>query len=421
MALVGTAAFVGSGLTPPAADPMRMSTQPRSIPADLLSSAVASSSISGTAAILFGCAVPAAVHALGKRRRVARSKHHVCCKAVETSLKADEALKVARGKARDRQNEGQTKMRSEEEYGRYRVEFAADDAPEWREASVLAMEALPNGDRLIDVEVEASRQIVPLKYAYRMPGQRLRLRLGDHEAVCELPVATPPPSLGDNHQQLMNLKGDIFAGSTKSAIDVVDSKVRLQAVLPSGSELAEALSLAELPMQVEAGSFGGLGVNVLPLAPVFRNRVLLMICEESCSSIATLRALIDSEDSASDLQLWHRDGTLLMQFAAKEESEAESCLQLLDNSRLDTWEEKYKVRSFRALGKFDESISECIRNFIQVKGVEPVSAGALVLGSPDFTKTAIQQLTSEIGLPRAQVICGIDEAIFAHVVDPEQI
>lgn len=314
-------------------------------------------------------------------------------------------------------------MRSEEEYARYRIEFAAKDAPEWQAATILSAELLPTGDRLVDIEVEVSRQKVPLEHAYRMPGQRLRLRLPDaaEQDECELVVASPPPSLADNHQQLMNLKGDIFAGSTKSAIDVLGQKVILQAILPKNSDIASKLADSPLPLQVEAGPFAGSGLNILPLAPVFRNRALLLLCEESFASICSLRALVESADSASDLQLWHREGVLLMQFAAKDQTMADSVSKLLDDKRLDEWEDNRKVRALRVLGDIDDSVSDCIQNFLQVKGVEAVSAGALVLGSPEFTRIAIQRLTEDLGVERSQVVCSIDEAVFAEVVDPEQI
>mmetsp|Transcript_12956 Transcript_12956/g.29369 ORF Transcript_12956/g.29369 Transcript_12956/m.29369 type:complete len:414 (-) Transcript_12956:113-1354(-) len=371
----------------------------------------------GTAAVLFGCATAMAMHSNSLKRRTHGAR--TSCQATEMALKADEALQVTRGKARDRR-EGQT-IRSDEELAKYKIVYAAEDAAEWQPAQLLSSETLPNGDRLVTVEIEASRQLVPLKNAYRMPGQRMKLRLSGEQDHCSLPVATPPPSLTDNHEQLLNLKGDIYAGSTKCAVKVATTKVKLEALLAKDSPLDVALENATLPLEVEAGPFDGFGLNVLPLAPVFRTRAILFLCEESCSATCSLRALIDSQDSASDLQLWHRDAVCLVQFAAGNAAVTSTCAELIDNDRLDSWEENHKVRSFRALGGFDGSVTELISNFLQVRGVESISAGALVLGSPEFTKIAIQELCETVGLPRSQVVCGMEEAGFARVVDPEQI
>ena len=61
----------------------------------------------------------------------------------------------------------------------YEAKFAADDQPDYHGGDLTASEQAATGVKLVTMSVEISRELVPLRNAYKVAGQRLRVRVGN--------------------------------------------------------------------------------------------------------------------------------------------------------------------------------------------------------------------------------------------------
>lgn len=71
----------------------------------------------------------------------------------------------------------------------YAAKFCADDAPDWNPATFLRKQRTSPGLQTIVLEVEISRDKVPIRNAYKHVGQRASVRVNsgvDRELVGEI-------------------------------------------------------------------------------------------------------------------------------------------------------------------------------------------------------------------------------------------
>ena len=173
----------------------------------------------------------------------------------------------------------------------YVAKFAADDAPDWNPAAILSNEPLIPGVRLVTLEVEISRERVPLRNAYTTPGQRAGVRLagGPNLAVR---LASPPPPLSLNRFALQMTKGDIYANEIKSVRELVSVKSTFELWVPEEGETSD-LAKAAPGDAVEVGPCVGTGLNLKgPIAGAFTRPTLVLFV--SGAGAATARALIEA-------------------------------------------------------------------------------------------------------------------------------
>lgn len=296
--------------------------------------------------------------------------------------------------------------RSAEEMDRYKVQFAAEDAEEWQAGRVLAVERSAAG-ALLSVEVEASRELVPVRNSYRQPGQRAQLRLCSSDEAVALPVASAPPSLRSQRGQLWRLKGDLYAGQTKVLAAAESVKVCVDC-LHSDPEVE-----IEPGAEVQVGPFTDEGLDLRPVLGLFQAPALLVFCDGKPASLCALRAALESENCSAELRL--RDRSCAMLFcgpapalpdslaawlaAVQERHHLAAALLDADPTGAESWQEA-AVPAIRRLAELGEG------------------AGALVLGSAGFAQEMASRLQAE-GIKLIATSGQVHK--LARVVDPEQI
>jgi len=297
-------------------------------------------------------------------------------------------------------------LRDSDELEKYKIAFAAESAEEWQSGRVVGLE---RGDAttVLSVEVEASREHVPLVNAYRVPGQRLHLRFASDGADAILPVASPPPPHAANKQQLWQLKGDIFAGETKKAVQTISSKVVVDA-LYTGEDVP-----VDEGDEVQVGPFVGDGVNLRPVLGLFRARALAIFCDGTLEALCMLRAAVEATDCASELQLAERHSAIF-------------CAPLAPGlpQSLRAWLDTAKMRfgcaeSFLGadpLVEWDEVAAPFLRHVLR----SGANCGAVVLGDPAFRTGILSRLTAA-GIPPDLISTSADAARLSHVLEPEQV
>lgn len=173
----------------------------------------------------------------------------------------------------------------------YVAKFAADDAPDWNPATIVSNQPLIPGVRLVTLEVEASRERVPLRNAYTTPGQRAGVRLGGGPNLA-VRLASPPPPISLNAHALQMTKGDIYANETKSVRELDSIKTTWDLWVPEDGETAD-LAKAAPGDPIEVGPCVGTGLSLKgTIAGAFtRPTLVLFVCG---AGAATARALIEA-------------------------------------------------------------------------------------------------------------------------------
>ena len=173
----------------------------------------------------------------------------------------------------------------------YVAKFAADDAPDWNPAAILSNDPLIPGVRLVRIEVEASRERVPLRNAYTTPGQRAGVRLAGG-ANLAVRIASPPPPHALNARALQMTKGDIYANEIKSVREPVSARAVWELWVPEEGDTAD-LAKAGPGDPVEVGPCVGTGLNLKgPIAGAFTRPTLVLFV--SGAGAATARALVEA-------------------------------------------------------------------------------------------------------------------------------
>jgi hypothetical protein len=181
----------------------------------------------------------------------------------------------------------------------YVAKFAADDAPDWNPAELVANEPLIPGVRVLTLAVEASRERVPLRNAYTRPGQRAAVRLSGGP-VLTLRLASPPPPPGVNAVALQMTKGDIFANETKSVREPESVRVEWDLWVPEDGDTADLAKAVPGESLLEVGPCVGTGLDLKgPIAAVFARPTLVLFVWGA--GAATARALIEAAEGAGGL------------------------------------------------------------------------------------------------------------------------
>lgn len=158
----------------------------------------------------------------------------------------------------------------------------------------MANEPLIPGVRLVTVEVEASRERVPLRNAYVTPGQRAAVRLAGG-ANLTVRLASPPPPQAVNAVALQMTKGDVFANETKTVRELESVLVRWDLWVPEDGDTADLAKAVPGDALLEVGPCVGTGLNLKgPIVGVFTRPTLVVFV--SGAGAATLRALIEASD-----------------------------------------------------------------------------------------------------------------------------
>jgi hypothetical protein len=176
----------------------------------------------------------------------------------------------------------------------YVAKVAADDAPDWNPAELVANELCIPGVRLLTLRVEASRERVPLRNAYLTPGQRAAVRMAGG-ANLTVRLASPPPPLTANDRALQMTKGDVFANETKSVREPESVSVEWQVWVPEAGDTADLAKGVPGETLLEVGPCVGTGLNLRgPIAGVFTRPTLVLFV--SGPGAATARALVEATE-----------------------------------------------------------------------------------------------------------------------------
>jgi hypothetical protein len=215
----------------------------------------------------------------------------------------------------------------------YTARFIADDAPDWNPATFVASRPVANGLQAVELEVEISRERVPLRNAYRHVGQQAVLRVNSGEEYT-LQVSTAPFPLKMQQQPLYHARGDLTAGEIKAVREPTSVTGRLEVLVPDGE--AKDLLEASAADTVEVGPFQGAGLNLRGnIIGAFRYRTVLIMCEGL--AIATAKALIEAESSVGGLNFPLRENVVLYYRAPNEAS-------LAYKDEFERWQSELGVR-----------------------------------------------------------------------------
>lgn len=215
----------------------------------------------------------------------------------------------------------------------YLPKFAADNAPDWLPARFVSSALLGPGFKEVVLEVEISRERVPLRNAYRHVGQRAMVRVNSGEDR-QLAVACAPFPLSMNKEALFRVRGDIYAGETKTVREEVSSMARLTLLVREG-EAPEVWGMAEDDL-VELGAFQGTGMDLRgPIIGIYTYPTIVIFCEGL--GIAAARALIEARPEVGGLNFGLRTD-VRMYYRAPNEA------LLLYRELFGEWQEKYSVQ-----------------------------------------------------------------------------
>eukprot|EP00884_Botryococcus_braunii_P014682 jgi/Botrbrau1/23214/Bobra.0041s0058.1 len=197
----------------------------------------------------------------------------------------------------------------------YMTKFVADDAPDWNPAKWLRSSPAKQGLREVVLEVEISRERVPLRNGYVRIGQQAQVRINGGQTY-QLTVANPPFPLELNRGALLRARNDISANEVKTAVEAGSVRAPLHLLL-SEKEAPEVFKLSDSDL-VECGPFLGGGIDLREITPIFMYPTIIIFAEGH--GIATARALIEAEPNAGGLNFGMRSDVRLYYRAPTEEA-----------------------------------------------------------------------------------------------------
>lgn len=216
----------------------------------------------------------------------------------------------------------------------YLPKFAADDQPDWHPARFVRSSQLAPGVREVVLEVEISRERVPLRNAYRHIGQTASVRVNGGVEL-EVSVSSPPfpPSL--NKEALCLTRGDITANEVKVARELLSVRAELALVVRDEGQYKELYRMGEEDLP-ELGPFqrGGLQLRG-PLLGIWQYPTVVMFCEGG--GVAAARALIEASPDMGGLNLQLREDARMYYRAP---NEAAFCYKEL----FEVWERDFGVK-----------------------------------------------------------------------------
>lgn len=170
----------------------------------------------------------------------------------------------------------------------YLAKFSADDQPDWNPTTYVSSRELAPGVKEVVLNIEISRERVPLRNAYKHLGQRAAIRVNGGPEQIATP-STPPPELDTLRVGLLRARNDMTAGETKVAVEEGSRKIDISFVVEEG--VATELYKSGPGDMFEIGPFVGTGLDLRgPLAAFFLYPTLVVFCQGP-EGLATARAL----------------------------------------------------------------------------------------------------------------------------------
>lgn len=214
--------------------------------------------------------------------------------------------------------------------GWYEAKFSASDMPDWNPMTFLSSSDVGPGLKELTFEYETSRELVPLRNAYKHVGQYAQVRVNGMEEVV-VPPSTCPISPGSIRQSLLRVRNDLSADEQKVERDPVTEPQRLT-LLVSQEECPE-LYKGTISDLYEVGPFSGTGLNYGPIQAVFRFPTIVIFADNA--GIATARALIRSQYLQPDLR-----ASVHLYYKAQNKA------SMLYQDEFDEFEEEFGVKVF---------------------------------------------------------------------------
>jgi len=182
----------------------------------------------------------------------------------------------------------------------YLPKFAADDQPDWNGAEFLSSRELAPGVKEVVLNIEISRERVPLRNAYKHIGQQAVVRVNGSSDQVAMP-SSPPFSPALLRPGLLTLRGDMTAGEVKTASE--EGSVKAELVLVVRQDTAPELYKCSGDDLFEVGPFAGWGLNLRgAIAGIYACPTIVLFVQGP-DGLATARALVTATSDSGGLNL----------------------------------------------------------------------------------------------------------------------
>lgn len=268
---------------------------------------------------------------------------------------------------------------------------------DWHPATVLSVEELSAGVRNITIEVEISREMVPIENAYAAPGQLAQLKVKGGKAV-KVVAASSPFTSRANEAVLIKARGDIPSGMTKQAQYFLSVKHPLE-LLVYEAETPQVFSLKEGD-ELEHGPFDLTGLDLRPI--MFLTRYPTILFFASGKGIAIAKAFIEASDNdTGSMNLGMRQDIRLFYWSPDPS-------KVLFKDKFETWENK-KLKVRPAVGNLaGQDWDGHVGTFTSLWDeddieYDPATTGVIV-SVDSASKEEVEELLADAGIPERQVL-----------------
>ncbi|KAI8107062.1 hypothetical protein M9434_001708 [Picochlorum sp. BPE23] len=211
----------------------------------------------------------------------------------------------------------------------YEAKFAADDQPDWQPATFVSSVEIGPSIKLVTFDIESSRELVPLRNAYKHIGQYANIRVNGGEEI-QVPPSSPPLSPEAIRTSLLRVRNDLPAGDQKLQTDPISERQRITLLVTL--EGAPELYKSTISDLFEVGPFQGTGLDLLKIQAIFRYPTIVVFVDNA--GIATARSLITSKTSGLHT---HMRSNVHVYYRAP--NKASTCFA----DEFDSWAEEYGV------------------------------------------------------------------------------
>jgi len=181
----------------------------------------------------------------------------------------------------------------------YEAKFAADDQPDWQPASLISSEDVGPGLRELTLDVETSREIVPLRNSYKFVGQKAAIRVQGGTEHAVFPTCPPFPAYA-NKVSLLKVRGDLSSGQKKLPTEEVSERETLKVLVSREND--PELYAAGITELFELGPFQNTALDLQKgVQAVYRYPTVVMFV--SGEGIATAKALLTAKDRGLEPEL----------------------------------------------------------------------------------------------------------------------
>lgn len=227
------------------------------------------------------------------------------------------------------------------------------------------------------IETEISRELVPLRNAYKHIGQLATVRINSGPEIVLSPTCAPfPQEL--NKEPLFVIKGDLFAHQVKLPTDPTSVLAELSVLVREDD--APELYKATGDEAVEVGPFvkSGLSLKGPMLSPFLYPTVIVFV---EGLGIAAAKALVSATPDSVDMSAGMREDFTMYYRAPNEAS-------LCFKDELEEWKEKYHVK---VVTSTRDSFSDMFDDDDTLV-YEPQGTVAIILtgGDPETEKEALE-------------------------------